>query len=350
VVSEGPAGPMSVDATVTTAALDGAVPAPDAGPTVVETGKGFRIYFIDTEGGAAALMFSPTGESMLVDAGWIASRDAARVITALDLEQPGKRKIDYYLATHYHDDHVAAGPTLVKSVAIGTFIDHGANVPGNGDNYPAYRSTMMNDMGMARQMTVQAGQTLQLGAVTLTIVSAAHKVIQGSPTAIANPACAGTTAGHDVEDEDPQSIGFVARYGAFDFVATGDLTSGVEHELACPMNQIGKVELFESGQHATADSNSPEFVFGLSPSVIVVNNGPSKGGSEVVFERFKASPGLKDLWALHRTNRFDDAHNAPEPTTANTGSDDGHWVRAIGRADGSFTVTNGRTQLSRDYP
>ena len=41
-----------------------------------------EIYFIDVEGGQATLIVSPSGESMLVDAGWpgYEGRDADRII------------------------------------------------------------------------------------------------------------------------------------------------------------------------------------------------------------------------------------------------------------------------------
>ena len=38
------------------------------------------IYWVDVEGGAATLMIAPSGESLLVDAGWeVGDRDAQRI-------------------------------------------------------------------------------------------------------------------------------------------------------------------------------------------------------------------------------------------------------------------------------
>jgi competence protein ComEC len=349
--TSGSTAPTDATPTATTgntAGADALSPTLDAAAPSPTSGAGFRIYWIDTEGGASTLLISPTGETLLADAGWIGARDVPRLLQILDKEL-GARHIDYFLTTHFHNDHDGAAPALVKAVTISTFIDHGAVVRG-GEDYTSF-TTALAGAGNVNRITAQAGQTLKLGDVTLTIVSAAHKVAQGLPTAIANPACQGVTAGSQVEDEDPQSVGFVARYGSFDFVALGDLTVGVEHDLACPMNQIGHVEIFQSSQHGIADSNCPELVFGLRPEVIVVNNGPSKGGAEEIFTRFKASPDLKDLWALHRSLRFDDLHNADEALTANAQPPDGgHWLRAVARPDGTFVMTNGRTSLDRPYP
>src|SRR2546425_1102368 len=46
-------------------------------------GRNLDIYWVDTEGGAATLVVSPSGESLLVDAGWeVGDRDATRIASA----------------------------------------------------------------------------------------------------------------------------------------------------------------------------------------------------------------------------------------------------------------------------
>ena len=89
--------------------------------------KPLDIYWIDTEGGAATLIVSPTGESLLVDAGYPdGDRDAKRIMAAV--QTAGLKKIDYLITTHYHGDHIGGLEGVLKRIPIGTFIDHGANV------------------------------------------------------------------------------------------------------------------------------------------------------------------------------------------------------------------------------
>ena len=54
----------------------------------------FDIYWVDVEGGAATLLVSPTGESLLVDTGWGTDddRDAKRIVAAAT--EAGPTKID----------------------------------------------------------------------------------------------------------------------------------------------------------------------------------------------------------------------------------------------------------------
>ena len=44
--------------------------------TPAEPPRGLDIHFVDTEGGAATLIVTPTGESILIDCGNPGSRDA----------------------------------------------------------------------------------------------------------------------------------------------------------------------------------------------------------------------------------------------------------------------------------
>ena len=180
-----------------------------------------------------------------------------------------------------------------------------------------------------------------LGEVEITIVTAARQVVEPLPSAAANPLCAGAQTKNDGNDEDPQSLGFLARFGSFEFVDLGDLTWGVEHRLACPMNRIGQVEIFQSSQHGSTESNPPQLVHALAPLAIVVNNGASKGGEPRRCRCSATSPGMKDVWQVHRANAAG-ANNTEDALIANTGgADQAHWIRAThrGRAAPSRSPT-----------
>jgi hypothetical protein len=90
-----------------------------------------------------------------------------------------------------------------------------------------------------------------------------------------------------------------------------------------------------------------------APTVAVMNNGPSKGAGIGGVETVLSSPGLRDLWSLHRLLANDVAHNAREPLTANlddTGTCRGAWIQArVNLNAGSYTLTNSRNGVRRTY-
>ena len=93
--------------------------------------KNFDIYWIDVEGGASTLLVAPSGESLLYDAGYgppnaMNDRDAKRIVAAA--QAAGLKKIDYFVLSHYHADHVGGLPALAKMIPIGRYFDHGDTV------------------------------------------------------------------------------------------------------------------------------------------------------------------------------------------------------------------------------
>jgi beta-lactamase superfamily II metal-dependent hydrolase len=85
--------------------------------------KNLKIYWIDAEGGAATLIVTPAGESMLVDTANRTpdDRDAKRIYAAA--QKAGLNKIDILLTTHFHSDHIGAMQALAKMIPIDMYMD-----------------------------------------------------------------------------------------------------------------------------------------------------------------------------------------------------------------------------------
>src|SRR3954471_24482058 len=88
--------------------------------------RDLEIYFIDVEGGKSVLTVSPSGESMLFDAGWPQQngRDVTRILAAA--AAAGIKQIDYMVVSHYDIDHLGDVPLLASKIPIKHFVDHGA--------------------------------------------------------------------------------------------------------------------------------------------------------------------------------------------------------------------------------
>src|SRR3954447_13871489 len=134
--------------------------------------KNLEIYWIDAEGGAATLIVSPSGESLLVDTANRTpdDRDAKRIFETA--QKAGLKKIDYLLTTHFHADHYGALPALAKLIPIGTYLDHGESIeiarPAVAAAYKAY----VEQAGANRKI-LKAGDHIPLKGVQIDVVMSA---------------------------------------------------------------------------------------------------------------------------------------------------------------------------------
>ena len=132
-------------------------------------------------------------------------------------------------------------------------------------------------------------------------------------------------------------------------VDLGDLTWNREHDLACPSNLIGPVDLYLTTHHGNQQSGPAALVHALKPRVAVMNNGTKKGGSPSAWRIVRDSPGLEDLWQLHVSAEGGRESNSAEQFVANLDETTAHSIKVSAKQDGSFTVTNSRTGTTKTY-
>jgi hypothetical protein len=163
------------------------------------------------------------------------------------------------------------------------------------------------------------------------------------------------TAEQKAPDQDPEnnhSLGFVLRYGKFDFLNLGDLHWNFELPLVCPINRLGKVDVYQTTHHGLDRSGAPQVVWAVRPRVAIMNNGPKKGGPPSTFEVLRKSPGLEDIWQGHLALNTPREINSDEAMIANlepTDTCQGHFIKLSVAPDGKYTVTNGRNGFSKTY-
>jgi hypothetical protein len=141
----------------------------------------------------------------------------------------------------------------------------------------------------------------------------------------------------------------VIQYGRFRLLDLGDLTWNKEHELVCPNNVLGTVDVYLTTHHGLAASGSPAIVRAVHPRVAVMNNGAKKGGTPQAWAIIHDSPGLEDLWQLHYAVDAGADHNSTDPFIANVDETTAHAITISARRDGGFIVTNTRNEFSKSY-
>ncbi len=314
----------------------------------------FDMYVVDTEGGKALLLISPSGQSMLVDAGFpgFNGRDAIRIAEAA--KAAGVTKFDWLVVTHYDVDHVGNVPDTVARVPAAAFVDHGPPVVNDqmtARGFAAYQEAASG----ARRIVVKPGDRIPFTGVDVLVITAGFEAIRkpvqggGGP----NPYCAETQPksweGTDEDvSENAASVGLLYTFGKFRMLDLADLTWNKEMALMCPANPIGAVDLFMVSHHGHDISNSPALVKAIRPRVTIMNNGARKMGLPATLKLIRSVP-VEAAYQLHWSANAP-ADNPPPEFIANLqDSSDGNWIKVSAERTGAFTVTNGRTGESRTF-
>lgn len=312
--------------------------------------KTLDVYFVDVEGGQATLFVAPSGESLLVDAGWpgFEGRDADRI--AAVVKRAGLSRIDYLVVTHYHADHVGGVPALAAKIPIVTFIDHGPTVEDGEQAAELYRR-YVETRAKGRHLLVKPGDKIPLAGVDITVVAVNEERIADAVPGGGQPngLCSSFTPKAPDPSENARSVGFVLTYGRFRLLDIGDRTWNKERDLVCPDNVLGPIDVYVVTHHGADSSGAPVLVHAIRPRVAVMNNGATKGGSPEAWRTVRSAPGLEDLWQLHYAVNGGPEHNSPAALIANLDETTGFGIKLSVNADASFVVSNDRTGESRRY-
>jgi len=318
--------------------------------TSAAAGKELKIYFIDVEGGQSTLIVGPTGESLLVDAGWPGNggRDADRIVAAA--KDAGLTQIDYVVLTHYHMDHTGGVPQLADKIKVGKFVDHGASVETDGNTpeiFAAYKKVAGD-----RRMTVKPGDFIPTKGMKVEVMTAAGQHISAALPGAgqANPLCGSEPVSEVDTSENAQSLGILVTFGKFRFLDLGDLTKKKEVELVCPNNLVGTVDLFLMEHHGGDTSNAKALVHALHPRASVMETGAKKGGDAAAWQIAHDAPGNPEVWQLHYALAAGKEHNSKEELISNVDEKcEGKFIKATASADGTFTLLNSRNGFSKTY-
>jgi competence protein ComEC len=263
---------------------------------VAQGAKTLDLYFIDTEGGQATLVVAPSGQTLLIDAGYTGFGGRYTLRIAAAAKDAGVKKIDYLLITSFQSDSVGGIKNLLEVLPVGTFLDLGAGTGGYPEAYQA-------GFAKGKHQVVASGDQIPIKGLTVTVLGGGE--------------CGGV----------------VVEFGKFRFANLGD---------GCPQNKGGKVDVM-----LTMLNGSPGE---MAPRIAILNNGPRIGGDAAEWKNMMASPGLEDMWQLHFAMANGAAANVSDALIANLNeSEDGSFLKVSAAADGSFAVWNARNKYTRKY-
>jgi hypothetical protein len=156
-----------------------------------------------------------------------------------------------------------------------------------------------------------------------------------------NPLCATNAQAAPIERdvEDDQSIGLLFQFGEFRMLDLADLEAHLSHELVCPVNLIGTVDVYHVNVHGQFKGMAAELTGALRPTVAIMGNGARKGADPATWPIVHYSAaGAKD------TNPPPDfIANLDQPT------DEFAMIKLVVQSGGTYAVTNTRNGFTRTY-
>ncbi len=227
-------------------------------PTLVPgSGNGARdvtLHFLDVGQGDGAVVRTPGGHWVLIDAGPIGERnDAGRRVVAPFLARQGARALTAVIVSHAHADHLGGVPSVLARLRAGEVVEPGRLAPD-----PAYTRFLTRlDSARIPWHPGRAGERFVLDGVSFTVL---------------HPS--GTWEGWG-EDLNEDSLVLLVEYGAFQALFAGDAGLRAEAEMR---GRLPRVDLLKVGHHGSRGSTGDEWLDSLTPRVGIISVGRNDYG------------------------------------------------------------------------
>jgi|CXWL01.1.fsa_nt_gi competence protein ComEC len=212
------------------------------------------LVFADVGQGDAALIRTPGGHWILIDAGPADARWNAGTKVLLPLLRRHRvSRIDALLLSHAHRDHVGGAAAITEALPVGVALD-----PGESFEESAYFAWLE---AIAKQGTrwhpVSAGEGWELDGVSFRVV---------------HPPTVWPSAGEDLNED---SSVLEIRWRDFRALLMGDAGVVAERALA---GTLGSVDLLKVGHHGSRTASGAAFLAETRPRVAVVSVGQNRYG------------------------------------------------------------------------
>jgi competence protein ComEC len=214
--------------------------------------RNLEVHIIDVSQGDSFFIRSPSGMTVLLDAG---NTGFGTEIVLPYLRGLGITSIDYIVASHYHMDHIGGLDEVVNGLGGQAQITKAAY--DRGGTYRAKSFTeYISSIGDKRK-TILPGQTIDLGdTVTIRCIAANGYIPTGRV--------------YEGIDENALSVVLVLGYRHFQMYFGGDSNFTVEPFLA-PF--AGDVDVYKVSHHGSATSSTQGLLDFLKPEVSIITLG-----------------------------------------------------------------------------
>jgi competence protein ComEC len=230
------------------------------------------LHFLDVGQGDAAVIRTPAGRFVVVDAGPRSDRsDAGRRVVAPFLARQRAGRLAALVISHAHADHLGGATAVLDRFPVDVVLE-----PGVAFEDPGYARFLgeIAAAGLAWRPG-RPGDTFMLDGVRFSLL---------------HPDTAWSGWGEDLNED---SIVLLVQYGNFRALFSGDAGLPAERHLA---GRVGRVSVLKVGHHGSRGSTGEGWLAELRPQVAVVSVGANSYGHpapETLARLARAHPDLR---------------------------------------------------------
>ncbi|MTI88479.1 MAG: DNA internalization-related competence protein ComEC/Rec2 [Balneolaceae bacterium] len=207
------------------------------------------ITFFDVGQGDSALLKTPSGKHVLIDAGvWSPTYNSGKSVIIPHLRESGISNLDAVVLSHPHSDHIGGILDLISEVSIDTIYNSGH----------AYDSNLYHtyiNLAEGKNIPVKAVQSGDL----LPIDPAMLFLVLGPD---------GTTYN---EDPNQHSVVLNIIYGKTEILFAGDAGEAQEQRLVKNYGHLLNADLLKVGHHGSKTSSGHPFLSRVTPRLSVIS-------------------------------------------------------------------------------
>lgn len=232
-----------------------------------------NIFYLDV-GQADSTFITMNGYNMLIDSG----NDQDGYYIWKFLKAQNISKIDYFIVTHFDEDHMGGAYKILEELEIGVLY-----MPNNSSPTQTYKKFIQsienNNINVNRTLVASNENAYSLGSATWKVLN--------------------VNDGNNLNDS---SIVIQLNYGKTKYLFMGDSTFNVENN-----NKINweKVDVLKVAHHGANDSTSQEFLDKINPIYAIISVGENNGRghpNEKLLTRLQQHESINQMYRTDNDN------------------------------------------------
>ena len=241
-----------------------------------DEGSGLTLHFLDVGQGDAAVIRTPGGHWLLVDAGpRTPTSDAGRSVVVPFLRRHGVGLLDIVVVSHAHADHLGGVPSVLDRIPAREVAEPGLATPD-----PLYAGFLAQlEEQDEPWIPARRGDQFEIDSVRFRVL---------------HPDTLWSEWGLDLNEN---SVVLLVEYHGFRAVLSGDAGLPAESLLA---GTVGRVDLLKVGHHGSRGATGAAWLRELQPKEAVISVGENRYGHPAPEALARLAASGAEVWRTDR--------------------------------------------------